>query len=191
MRAILTKKFYQRQTSRVAKELLGKWLVRKTGISTIAGMITEVEVYDGFGDRASHAWRRKTKRNKVMFEEGGVWYVYLVYGMHEMLNIVTREEGYPAAILIRGVLVAHAHMNGPGKITQFFKIDRRLNGKRAERKNGLWIEDRGLRPKHIKKGRRIGVEYAGRWKHALLRLYIDPSSVYRRERSFVASTARS
>src|SRR5437899_1922018 len=101
---VLKKDFFHQPSLVVAKELLGKFLVREYRGETMAYMITEVEVYDGISDLASHAARRMTPRNKVMYGEGGVWYVYLVYGMYEMLNIVTREEGYPAAILVRGVL---------------------------------------------------------------------------------------
>lgn len=175
MRKILTAAFYKRNTVTVARCLLGKVLVRKIGNKEIAGMITEVEAYDGFYDKASHASRGKTERNSAMFGDGGVWYVYLVYGMHEMLNIVTREHGYPAAILIRSILidgVSHMKTNGPAKLTKHLKIGRRLNGKLAAKISGLWIEDRGYKPKKIFKGKRIGVDYAGAWKHKLWRFYI-------------------
>jgi len=143
----------------VAKKLLGKYLVRRLGKKEIALMITEVEAYDGHKDKASHASRGKTKRNYPMFGPAGHFYVYLTYGMHWMLNIVTGEKDYPAAILIRGV----GNLNGPGKLTKFLKIDKRFNGKKAEKKTGLWFEDRGIKIKErdIKKAPRIGVLYAG------------------------------
>ena len=90
-------------------------------------MITEVEAYDGFADRASHAARGKTPRNAPMWGKAGAWYVYFVYGVHEMLNIVTREEEYPAAVLIRGV----EGISGPGRLTKKLAIGRALNGKES------------------------------------------------------------
>lgn len=155
----LDKDFFEENALKVAENLLGKYLVRKTDGKEIALKINEVEAYDGFEDRASHAYKGKTERNKIMFGEAGHWYVYLVYGMHNMLNIVTGKEHYPAAILIRSVL----SVNGPGKLTKFLNIDRKLNGKPASTKTGLWFEDRGesVDKKKIKRTPRIGVNYAG------------------------------
>ncbi len=159
MRKILTNEFFERDTLKVAENLLGKYLVRKLGNKEIALKINEVEAYDGFEDKASHAHKGKTERNKVMFGEAGNWYVYLVYGMHNMLNVVTGKKDYPAAILIRGV----GDINGPGKLTKFLKISRKLNDKKASAQTGLWIEDRGesVDKKKIKRTSRIGVNYAG------------------------------
>ena len=133
-------------------------------------MITEVESYVGFCDRASHASRGMTPRNRVMFGPPGHWYVYFTYGMHWMLNIVTEREGYPAAILIRGV----QGISGPGRVTKFFKVDGRWNEKPAARSSGLWIEDRGLRipPRRIRRAKRIGVDYAGAWRDKLWRFFL-------------------
>ncbi len=168
---VLSKKFFERNTLSVAQNLLGKFLVRKIGRKTIRAMITEVEAYKGFEDKASHAHRGKTKRNEIMFGSPGYWYVYLTYGMHWMLNIVTEKENYPAAILIRGV----ESVSGPGRVTKFFKIDKRLNKKSANRTSGLWIEDGGVRIKksEIKKSSRVGVDYAGlKWGKKQYRFYI-------------------
>lgn len=176
MKTILTKKFFHQNTLRVARALLGTFLVRKIGKKEIAGMITEVEAYDGFNDTASHASRGKTKRNQVMFQEGGKWYVYFTYGIHWMLNVVTREKEYPAAILIRGIIIdeiVQTKTNGPGKLTKFLHIDKHLNGKAANKKTGLWIEDRGYHPKKILQGPRIGVGYAGTWKDTPWRFFIQ------------------
>ena len=132
-------------------------------------MIIEVEAYDGPSDRASHAHVGKTKRNEIMFGEAGRWYVYFVYGMHWMLNIVTSKKGYPAAVLIRaGVVTRHGKeitINGPAKLTKFLKIDKKFNGLPAISKTGLWLEDsKSLMPSYrITRGKRIGVEYAGAW----------------------------
>lgn len=152
----------------MAEELLGKYLVRRWRGREIAGMITEVEVYDGPHDKGSHASRGMTPRNKVMFGEAGMWYPYFTYGMHWLVNITTREKGYPAAVLIRGV----ERVNGPARVTKFFHIDGKLYGKPAARSSGLWIEDRGVKIKksQIHKSARIGIEYAGEyWKKKKLR----------------------
>jgi DNA-3-methyladenine glycosylase len=124
-------------------------------------MITETEAYDGPHDKACHAHKGRTGRTEVMFGEAGHWYVYFVYGMHHMLNMVTGPIGYPAAVLIRGV----EHINGPGKVTKELSIYKDLNTKKAVRENGLWIEDRGviIDPVHILRTPRIGVTYAGEW----------------------------
>ncbi|MGC8775933.1 MAG: DNA-3-methyladenine glycosylase [Minisyncoccia bacterium] len=166
MAKVLKPDFFNRETILVAKELLGKFLVRKIGKKIIAAEITEVEVYDGFKDRGSHASRGKTNRTKVMFGPAGYFYVYLNYGMHWMLNIVTQKENYPAAILIRGVKSINDEVkdiNGPGRVSKFFKINKFFNNKLAAPKTGLWFEDRGIKInlKEIKSGPRIGIDYAG------------------------------
>ncbi|MCS6789228.1 MAG: DNA-3-methyladenine glycosylase [Patescibacteria group bacterium] len=172
MSKILKPTFFSQPTILVAQKLLGKFLVRKIGGKNIAKKITEVEVYDGIKDRGSHAFRGQTKRNFVMFGPAGYWYVYLNYGMHWMLNIVTENKNYPAAILIRGV----DGISGPGKVTKFFKINKFFNNKLALPKNKLWIEDRGIKIKksQIKKGPRIGIDYAGPyWSKRHLRFWIE------------------
>lgn len=175
-RLILPPAFFDRPTLRVARELLGKYLVRRVGSRNIALPITEVEAYVGPEDRASHAsrfWRGspraargRTLRNGVMFEGAGTWYVYFTYGMHWMANIVTERRGYPAAILIRGV----AGISGPARVAKHFGIDRRFNGRSAFRRTGLWIEDRGLRVSP-RAGTRIGVGYAGAWRNKPWRFF--------------------
>lgn len=157
---ILGPDFFARPTTKVARDLVGKFLIRSlSNGQKSALMITETEAYDGFRDKASHASKGATLRNMPMFGPPGYWYVYLVYGMHEMLNISTREKGYPAAVLIRGV----TGYDGPGKLTAHLKIGRSLSGKKAGKGSGLWIEDRGIEilPSAIRKTPRIGVAYAG------------------------------
>lgn len=176
MKKVLPSSFFNRDTSLVAKELLGTFLVRRVASKKIEAMITQAEVYDGPYDLASHASKGKTKRTNVMFGESGRYYIYLCYGVHEMLNIVTREQGYPAAILIRGVLTGNIHINGPGKVTKFFGIDRALHGKKATTSEGLWFEDRGIgvNLKKIKKSARVGVDYAGPvWAQKKLRFTLE------------------
>lgn len=162
--------FFEQKTIAVAKNLLGAFLVRNKNGHKIAAMITDVEVYMGPHDRASHASRGRTPRTEVMFGEAGRWYVYMVYGMHYCLNIVTEKHGYPAAILIRGI----ESVQGPGRVCKYFGIDKRFNALPATAKTGLWIENRGvhIRQKNIKRGSRIGVDYAGAWKDKKWRFFL-------------------
>lgn len=163
--------FFEQKTFSIAKNLLGTFLVRKENGREIAAMITDVEAYIGPHDRASHASRGRTSRTEVMFGKAGRWYIYLVYGMHYCLNIVTEKQGYPAAILIRGV----KGIEGPGRVCKYFGIDKRFNALPATAKTGLWIENRGvhIRPKNIKRVPRIGVDYAGAWKDKKWRFFFN------------------
>ncbi|QQG42755.1 MAG: DNA-3-methyladenine glycosylase [Candidatus Giovannonibacteria bacterium] len=169
-RKILTQKFFNRAASSVARELLGKFLCRQQLGNPVAKcyMITETEAYDGFKDKASHAHRGKTARNSPMFGPAGRWYVYFTYGMHWMLNIVTGPKEFPAAVLIRGVS-GQKELDGPAKLTEFLKIDKRFNNKPAARAAGLWIESASwrsgtkIKKSQIKRAPRIGVNYAGKW----------------------------
>lgn len=169
MKKILLQSFFNRSTLAVAEDLIGKYLVRRLGGKEIALKIFEIEAYDGPNDQASHGAKGKTKRTEVMFGPAGFWYVYLIYGMHWMLNIVTGPKDYPAAILIRGAVTSnHTNVNGPGRVTKFLKIDKKLNGQLASRKSGLWIEDRGVKvpKKEIIRSPRIGIEYASpEWRN--------------------------
>ena len=168
MRKVVSKNFFNRPVLKVTADLIGKYLVRKIGHKEIAFMIIETEAYDGTKDLACHASKGRTARTEVMFGGAGHWYVYLCYGMYYMLNIVTGPKDYPAAVLIRGVRVDDAHpqaLNGPGKVTRFLKIDKKLNTRPAASAAGLWIEDRGVKvgKTEIMKTPRIGVAYAGKW----------------------------
>lgn len=158
---ILDKKFFARPAPEVAPDLLGKFLVRRIDGEEVASMITEVEAYEGPRDRASHASRGKTERTKVMFEHPGKWYVYFIYGMYWMLNVVTGARGHPSAVLVRSTEAA----SGPGRLTKHFQINKSFNEKSAVKRTGLWIEDRGvvIQPRKIQKTARIGVQYAGQY----------------------------
>lgn len=147
------------ETAALARWLLGKLLVRRMPKGRTALMITEVEAYDGERDLACHASKGHTKRTEVMYQAGGVWYVYLCYGVHEMLNLVTGPADYPAAVLIRGV----QGLAGPGRLTKRLRIGRQLNGQSARPRGGLHLEDNGVQiPRRmIKSGPRVGVAYAG------------------------------
>lgn len=169
-RRILAKNFFNRPVLIVAKELLGKFLICRLNNKNVSLMITEVEAYDGPSDKASHASKGKTERNEVMFAEAGKFYIYFTYGMHWMLNIVTGPKDYPAAVLIRET----DKITGPARITKFLKIDKKFNGKPAVKKTGLWVEDRNIKikPFQIERGKRIGVDYAGKWADKLYRFKI-------------------
>ncbi len=148
----------KRDTPAIAERLLGASLVRRWKGEIMIYPITEVEAYDGFTDRASHASRGKTKRNAIMFGKPGHWYVYFTYGMHWMLNIVTGPKDYPAAVLIRGV----GDISGPARLTKQLHITGALNGALASRRSGLWIVlNDPPRRKDIVRTARIGVNYAG------------------------------
>ena len=157
---MLPNSFFDRKTLVVAKELLGKYLVRKVGNKTFREKITEVEAYVGPHDLACHSSRGKTARNEVMFRQAGTIYVYFTYGMHWMLNIVTEGKDYPAAVLIRGI----EHVSGPARLTKKFQIDKSLNGQKLGKKSGLWVESPSPKAsahrRKIVRTKRIGVEYA-------------------------------
>ena len=191
MKKVLGPAFFNRPTLLVAKELLGKYLVRRVGGKTVALMIVETEAYDGFKDLASHAHRGQTPRNTPMFSEPGTIYVYFTYGMHWMLNLVCGKSGYPAAVLVRGLessapvarraalkaarpsltarptTGATLKLDGPAKLTKFLQIDKKLNHQPLGLRAGLWIEDKGVmvRPRDIMRTPRVGIAYAGDYVH--------------------------
>jgi DNA-3-methyladenine glycosylase len=173
-RAVNQKQFLSHDTVALARSLLGLVLVRTAGVACHYHVITEVEAYDGERDLACHASKGRTKRTEVMYGQGGVWYVYLCYGVHEMLNLVTGPAGYPAAVLIRGV----REIAGPGRLTRQLSIDRRLNGQPAHPASGLHLESSGIviDPRQIQAGPRIGVTYAGAyWARKPWRFWLEPS----------------
>ncbi|MDQ8202394.1 DNA-3-methyladenine glycosylase [Pelagicoccus sp. SDUM812003] len=158
-RILPASQFRSRDTVRLARSLIGKKLVATLpdGVRSCLA-ITETEAYDGPEDLACHASKGRTTRTEVMFGPAGRWYVYLVYGMHEMLNLVTGPEGYPAAILIRGV----EGLSGPGRLTKALGIDRRFNAQPASPATGLHLEDATPAPDgEVIATPRIGVAYAG------------------------------
>ncbi len=153
----LNKAFFNRPGEVVAKELLGKYVVRKKGQKVWSDMITEVELYDGFDDLASHASKGQTQRNAPMFGPAGHLYIYLIYGIHLMLNITVREENYPSAILIRAL----KSVSGPGRVGKRLELSLDISGKAASKETGIWFEDKGVVVNKITKTPRIGVDYAG------------------------------
>lgn len=162
---ILPQRFYQRNTLLVAQDLLGCFLCRhRPGRRVETYRIVETEGYCGTDDLACHASKGRTPRTEVMFGPAGHAYVYFVYGMHHLLNIVTEGKDYPAAVLIRAI--EHERGNGPAKLTKLLAIDRSLNALPVfTKKHGLWIERGELQPgEQIKKSPRVGIDYAGAYK---------------------------
>ncbi len=154
----LTSEDYAVDAVTAAKALVGAWLCRRLEDgSVVRRRITETEAYCGEEDTACHAHKGRTARTDVMYAPGGCAYIYLCYGMHEMLNVVTGAEGRPEAVLIRGVEGAE----GPGRLTKLLKIDRSLNREDLVRSDRLWLETDGSRVKFTA-APRIGIAYASK-----------------------------
>ena len=169
---VLQREFFQRDTVLVAKELLGKKLIRKIGKKKCTGVITETEAYRASDDPASHAGIRKTKRNQIMFEQVGLAYVYFTYGMYHCFNVVARNKKFDAgAVLIRGIYPElgielmtkfrnntkiNNLTNGPGKLTRALNISLKENGHDLTKYSALYITD-GLETKKIHRKPRIGI----------------------------------
>ena len=175
----IQRSFYAQSTLQVARQLLGKYLVRKHPDGTTVGKIVETEAYVGPHDLACHAAKGRTARTEVMFGGPGHAYVYFIYGVYYCLNIVTEEVGHASAVLIRalepiegielmrkrrGLDELRKLASGPGKLCLAMAIDKALNAADMSRGNVLYVEDRGERAAKIVARPRIGVDYAGKWK---------------------------
>jgi DNA-3-methyladenine glycosylase len=157
--ARLQKDFYIRDVLVVAPEIIGKNLVIRLGDHAIGRYrVTEVEAYRGSEDKACHACKGRTERTEIMYHEGGKLYVYLIYGMYWMLNVVTGNENNPQAVLIRGI----ESLPGPGKLTKSLGIDRTFYGEDLTLSRRIWLEETDFKPV-IKTGERIGIGYAGEY----------------------------
>lgn len=168
----LTEKFFCRDVLDVAPDLLGNIIARKFDDGSIKKyIICEVEAYRGEDDLACHASKGHTARTDVMYNKGGCIYVYLIYGIHWMLNIVTAEKNIPQAVLIRSI----ERYNGPGKLSKELQINKSFNAENVEESNRIWIEKNpNLTDKKIKLAKRIGIDYSGDiWKNKLWRFILD------------------
>lgn len=166
----LEESFFRRDALVVAPELLGKYLVRQFEDGRVCKYrITDVEVYRGEEDKACHAARGRTARTEVLYKEGGRIYVYLIYGMYWLLNLVTGEEGHPQGIMIRAV----EGIYGPGRVGRVLKLDGSFHGCSVENER-LWLEDKGEIVSY-KTAPRIGIDYAGEWKDRLWRFILEES----------------
>ena len=175
MKIINDEKFFTTDTITLAKNLIGKWIVTNfNGIETKA-QILETEAYLGVNDSACHSYKgKKTNRTDPMFKKGGTIYIYLCYGMHYLLNIVSGVENQPEAVLIRAVVGA----NGPAKTTKLLKIDKSLNGQSVIDNPRICILDDGKIYK-FKKLKRVGIDYAlDKDKNALLRFVMQQISIF-------------
>jgi len=172
----LAREFYARDTIDVAIELLGKKLVHQIDGRFLVGNIVEVEAYLGPHDRAAHSSKGRTARTEVMFGPPGHAYVYLIYGIHNCMNVVTGPEGHASAVLLRAISPGKGvvgRTQGPGLLTRAMHIDRTLNG--ADLLSDTFFiarEDPGTAPHRVVRRPRIGVDYAGAWSRRLLRFYI-------------------
>jgi DNA-3-methyladenine glycosylase len=170
----LSRDFYNRNTEVVALELLGKHLLHRFANRVRIGRIVEVEGYLGPHDPASHSSRGKTPRTRVMFGPPGYAYVYLVYGIHFCMNVVTEPEGHGAAVLLRALEPVYGierRTSGPGLLCRAMGIDRRLNGCDLCG-DELFITEADGEPFAVIRRPRIGVDYAGEWAKSPLRFYI-------------------
>ena len=142
----------------MAKALLGMTLCRRLDDGTVLrARIVETEAYFGEEDTACHAHKGRTPRTDVMYAPGGYAYVYLCYGMHDMLNVVTGPADHPEAVLVRGVEGA----SGPGRVTKAMQVTRALNREDLVRSERLWIETDGAAPR-FKASMRVGIGYASK-----------------------------
>ena len=169
--------FFNRPAVDVARDLIGKILVRRIRGKEYRARIVETEAYVGEHDLACHAAKGRTDRTDVMFGPAGRAYVYFIYGMYDMLNIVTSPEGDAQAVLVRAAEPLdgwETNLSGPGKLAREMKITRALNRTDLTGDELYLLDDPTDRPQ-VATTKRIGVEYAGDWKDAPLR-FIDPAS---------------
>jgi DNA-3-methyladenine glycosylase len=174
----LSRDFYNRNTETVAMELLGKHLVHRSANGLRIGRIVEAEAYIGPHDRASHSARGVTPRTRVMFGPPGHAYVYLVYGIHHCMNVVTEPKGNGAAVLLRALEPVYGidgRTCGPGLLCRAMGIDRRLNGCDLCGEK-LFIAEADKETFDVMRRPRVGVDYAGEWAKRPLRFYIRGNS---------------
>lgn len=193
---ILKKSFYLDNALNLAKSLLGKVLVREVDGKVLKAKIVETEAYIGAVDKASHAYNRKrTERTETLYHQGGVAYVYLIYGIYNCFNVVTNEDNIAEGVLIRALeplneldYISNKRFqkdysnlkkeqiksltNGPGKLCMAYSIDRNLNSMKLYNKGEIYIEDGDEDEIQIVESKRIGIDYAEEAKDFLWRFYI-------------------
>ena len=187
----LTREFFSRNAETVAKDILGKYLVRETKQGKMVGKIIAVEAYLGTTDKACHAYNnKKTEKTKIMYEAPGTWYVYFIYGIYSCLNVIVEKKGVPCAVFIRalfpieGIEIMKQRrtvklgrnyknlLDGPGKLCQAFNINKnKFNGKDSCSENVKLYITQGemVNPSDVALGARIGIDYAEEDKERLLR----------------------
>ena len=170
--------FFRRPAIELAPDLIGTILVRRVRGREFRARLIETEAYVGAHDLACHAAKGRTKRTEVMFGPAGHAYVYLIYGMYDMLNIVASAVDDPQAVLIRGAVPLDgwdADLSGPGKLTRALRITRAQNGLDLTGDKLFLLHDPDYRPQLVTT-RRIGIDYAREWRDALLR-FVDADSM--------------
>lgn len=194
---VLTATYFQRNdVVMLARDLLGKALTTNINGQTTTGIITETEAYAGISDRASHAFNgRFTKRTSVMYQKGGIAYIFLIYGIHHLFNFVTNVAGKPDAVLLRGILpfqnktlmakrlgirnLSYQHTDGPGKASKALGISTSLTGESLEGPFfKVWDVGLQISYDHIVTGPRVGVAYAGEDAFLPYRFKISPTIVH-------------
>jgi len=169
----LAHQFFSQEASDLAPALIGKILVHQVGPERLRARIVETEAYLGPADLASHASKGRTRRTEVMFGPAGHAYVYFIYGMYEMFNIVAGPAGSAHAVLVRAAEPLdgwEANLSGPGRLARRMRIALADNGIDLT-EDKLFLLDESLGPRRIGVSKRIGVDYAKRWKHAMLRFF--------------------
>jgi len=186
----LGRSFYRRPAENLARDLIGKVLVHRLGQTVMRVRIVETEAYVGEHDLACHASKGRTGRTEIMFGPAGFAYVYLIYGMHDMLNIVSGAVDDAEAVLIRAAEPLDGlrlDLSGPGKLTRALGITRADNGVDLTGASLFLMDDNAPRPR-ILRTPRIGVDYAGEWKDKLLRFYDADSRAVSKGGSFPATS---
>ncbi len=182
----LPRKFYTQPAIKVAKQILGKYLVHNIDQGKLIGKIVETEAYPGPEDKASHAFdNKKTERNKAEWLTGGHIYIYLVYGMYWQLNITTGKKDFPECVLIRALEPIKGLdkklsfkeiknlANGPGKLCRWMKFNKSDYGIDVVKSNKIYLTNgKKINPDKIVASKRVGIDYAQEWAHKSLRFYI-------------------
>ncbi|MGI6769015.1 MAG: DNA-3-methyladenine glycosylase [Bacilli bacterium] len=177
MNSRLGREFFLRSATTVAPDLLGKVLVKQTAFGFLKWRIVETEAYCGIKDKAAHSYGgRRTPRTEIMYHQGGHLYIYFIYGMYYMLNIVANIEGVPEAILIRALQPlskdSAVNTSGPGKLCRALGIDKSLYGLDLCTSKELFLLDDGYRPEKIVATKRVNIDYAEEYKEKPWRFYI-------------------
>lgn len=182
MKAVSNSFFFQEDVVKIAREMIGMELFTKSGNEIVGGIITETEAYAGITDKASHAFGgRRTQRTEIMYHEGGTVYVYLCYGIHSLLNIVTNQKDIPHAVLIRAIEPVYGEQimlqrlkkekresktfYGPGNVSKAFNVHYSQSGIKLGKTNkdfSIWIEPKNIEitENQIVASKRIGIDYA-------------------------------
>lgn len=197
---LLNAEFYtQKDVVSIARQLIGKVLFTRINNEVCSGIITETEAYAGISDKASHAYgNMRSKRTEVMYREGGIAYIYLIYGMHSLFNVVTNIQEIPHAVLIRSIFplegleamqkrkkgaeITYKAGIGPGRLSKILGIDYSMSGMhlhKTENGNAIWIEDQGnfIQQDKLNVGKRIGIDYAGKDADLPYRFWIDKDGI--------------